>query len=111
MDIYLQTLQRAHDILRASHPRAGYAHDVLNGIQKWSGADLKGKARKFSGGYHRQRQHAAKALRDAGGCIIAINRGRCVTAIYLGADDYGNAIYGTPRGVAIQSTRAQARIV
>ena len=104
-----------HNVLTlacASLPiRARYARDVIHGDQRWSGADLKGKAKKFGAGYARQRTRARTALFAAGGMILAINRGRHVTAVPVGTDDYGNAVYATPDGVAVQTTANRALIV
>lgn len=76
------------------NPRAHYARDVLSGYQRWSGADIKGKARRFGAGYARQRSKAASALLKAGGCIVAERRtGRLRTAALLCVDDYGTEIY------------------
>jgi hypothetical protein len=104
-----------HNVLSlacASLPnRARYARDVIYGDQRWSGSDLKGKARKFGAGYARQRTRARTALFNAGGMILAINRGRHVTAVPVGTDDYGNAVYATPNGVAVQVTANRALLV
>jgi hypothetical protein len=104
-----------HNVLTlacASLPsRARYARDVIYGDQRWSGADLRGKAKKFGAGYARQRNRARTALFDAGGMILAINRGRHVTAVPVGTDDYGRAIYQTPNGAAVQVTANRALLV
>lgn len=93
-----QVIDVAADLL---NPRAGYARDVLTGYQRWSGGDLEGKARKFGAWYAGQRGAAYRALQKAGGCVVPVSHGRLVTAVYVGADDYGNAIYHTTDGVAV----------
>jgi hypothetical protein len=106
------TLQTILSLACASLPsRARYARDVIEGYQRWSGADLRGKARKFGAGYARQRTRARTALFAAGGMILAINNGRHVTAVPVGTDDYGHAIYATPNGVAVQVTANRALLV
>jgi len=104
-----------HNVLSlacASLPnRARYARDVIHGDQRWSGADLRGKAKKFGAGYARQRNRARTALFAAGGMILAVDRGRHVTAVPVGTDDYGHAIYATPSGTAVQVTANRALIV
>ena len=92
-------IHAAHETLRSTFPRARYAHDVLAGSQWWSGADLKGAARKYGGSYARQRSNARWALHDAGGVILAVEHGRLVSALPIGMDDFGNAVYETRRGM------------
>jgi hypothetical protein len=43
--------------------------------------------------------------------ILAVDRGRHVTAVPVGTDDYGHAIYATPSGTAVQVTANRALIV
>jgi hypothetical protein len=81
----------------AASLRGQYARDVVTGRQRWSGSDLKGKARKYGYTYARQRAKARAALAAAGGCIIAIDHGLNVSAVAIGDD-----IYLTPRGVAVR---------
>lgn len=88
--------------------RSRYALDVVDGGQLWSGADLKGKARKYGASYARQRARASQALYEAGGEVIAIEHGLLVTAVQTGMDCYGNAIYQTTQGVRVQRTAARA---
>lgn len=96
-DQFIRTVIRACASLK---PRQGYARDVIRGRQIWSGADLQGKARLYGTGYARQRMHASSAWYDAGGCIVALRRtGQLVSAIYIGMDDYGTALYETRGGV------------
>ena len=105
-------LQTTITLACASLPiRARYARDVIEGYQRWSGSDLRGKARKFGAGYARQRTRARTALFDAGGMILAVDHGRHVTAVPVGTDDYGRAIYQTPNGVAVQVTAGRALLV
>ncbi len=101
-------IQEAHANLTASYPRAGYAHDVLSGRQWWSGADLQGAARNYGGHYAEQRKHAAWALHDAGGVILPVEHGRLVTALPIGMDDFGNAVYETRRGMYLAPVKCNA---
>jgi len=77
--------------------RGQYARDVVTGHQRWSGSDLRGKARKYGYSYYVQRRKARAALFAAGGCIIAIDHGLNVSAVAIGDD-----IYLTARGVAVR---------
>jgi hypothetical protein len=77
--------------------RGQYAKDVVNGRQRWSGSDLKGKARRYGHTYAVQRRKARAALFAAGGCIIAIDHGLNVSAVAIDADSYA-----TMRGVAVR---------
>ena len=106
------TLQTVITLACASLPdRAQYARAVIEGDQRWSGADLKGKAKRFGAGYARQRSRARTALFNAGGCIVAIDRGLNVTATVVGTDDMGRTIYATTRGIAVQASADRARLV
>ena len=85
--------------------RGQYARDCITGRQRWSGSDLRGKARRYGYSYSVQRRKAAQALVAAGGCIIAIDHGLLVSAVQIDADSYA-----TPRGVAIRcGTRYRVR--
>ena len=77
--------------------RGQYARDCVSGRQRWSGSDLKGKARKYGHTYYVQRRKARAALFAAGGVIIAIDHGLNVSAVQIGDD-----IYLTVRGVAMR---------
>jgi hypothetical protein len=81
----------------AASLRGQYARDVVTGRQRWSGSDLKGKARKYGHTYARQRRKAHAALAAAGGVIIAIDHGLLVSAVAIDADSYMTA-----RGVAVR---------
>ena len=81
----------------AASLRGQYARDVVSGRQRWSGGDLRGKARKYGYSYSVQRRKAHAALIAAGGCIIAIDHGLLVSAVAIDADSYA-----TSRGVAIR---------
>ena len=81
----------------AASLRGQYARDVVSGRQRWSGGDLRGKARKYGHSYYIQRRKARAALFAAGGCIIAIDHGLNVSAVQIGDD-----IYLTARGVAVR---------
>ena len=99
-------ITNAQDLL---NPRAYYARDVIAGKQRWSGADLKGKARRYGGHYAGQRVRAAWALGEAGGLIITTHNGRHVTAARIGMDDYGNQLFATLRGTVVQTTKHRAK--
>jgi len=62
-------------------PRQRYAAEVIRGQRRWSGADLKGKAKQYSGSYERQRNLAQVAFMRAGGLILPINEGLRVSAV------------------------------
>jgi len=81
----------------AASLRGQYARDVVTGRQRWSGSDLKGKAKRYGHTYAVQRAKARAALAAAGGCIIAIDHGLIVSAVRIDADSYM-----TPRGVAVR---------
>lgn len=51
----------------AASLRGQYARDVVSGRQRWSGSDLRGKARKYGYSYSVQRRKARAALFAAGG--------------------------------------------
>jgi hypothetical protein len=85
-------------------PRADYARRVIDGRQRWSGADLRGKARKYSLGYHLRRNDARIALFDAGGVIVAGPRGLLSTAVVIGVDDYGVQLYATTEWGVVPAT-------
>ena len=88
--------------------RQHYAAAVLCGAQRWSGADLMGKAKKYGASYAAQRGHAGLALRRAGGCVVAIENGLLVTGVRVGQDDFGDAIFSTERGPRVQKTASRA---
>ena len=81
----------------AASLRGQYARDVVTGAQRWSGSDLRGKARKYGHSYYVQRRKARAALFAAGGCIIAIDHGLNVSAVRIDANSYMTA-----RGVAVR---------
>ena len=81
----------------AASLRGQYARDVVSGRQRWSGYDLRGKARKYGHTYYIQRRKARAALIAAGGVIIAIDHGLRVSAVRIDADSYM-----TLRGVAVR---------
>lgn len=81
----------------AASLRGQYARDVVTGRQRWSGGDLRGKARKYGYSYSVQRRKARAALFAAGGVIIAIDHGLNVSAVAIDADSYM-----TLRGVAVR---------
>jgi hypothetical protein len=79
--------------------RQRYAAEVLTGQRPWSGADLKGKAKKYGARYALQRRAAEYALRKAGGEVLAVEHGRKVTAVLLREDQDGSRIYATSAGM------------
>ena len=106
--MHLQTIiDTACDSLSA---RQSYARDVIAGRQRWSGADLTGKAKKYGVGYYVQRNIAREALDRAGGVVVAVEHGRLVTGVHVGQDDYGNAVYHTTEGAAVQVSASSARV-
>ena len=90
---YERMIDRAHTHLS---PRATYGHDVLDGGQRWSGNDLKGKARMWAS-YHWTRCAATAALMKAGGeCVYDLSQKnlkiaalpvQCLTDILLDRDE------------------------
>jgi hypothetical protein len=91
--------------------RGAYAQDVVTGQQRWSGADLRGKAARYASTYARQRRKAEKALEAAGGEVVAVEHGRLVTGVALCVDDYGNQVYMTAVSLVRPLTRAQCRSI
>ena len=89
--------------------RGAYARAVVTGQQRWSGADLRGKAARYGSSYARQRRKAKKALGAAGGVVVAVEHGRLVTGVALCVDDFGNQIYATADSLVRPLTRAQCR--
>ena len=81
----------------AASLRGQYARDVVSGRQRWSGGDLRGKARKYGHSYYIQRRKARAALFAAGGCIIAIDHGLNVSAVQIDA-----CTFETLRGMAVR---------
>ena len=90
--------------------RARYARAVIYGRQRWSGADIRGKARKWSAGYAIQRRRAYAALRAAGGSVIPTKNGLLKTAVIIGDDGYGNAVYETFSGYYVTGRKNFKRI-
>ena len=91
--------------------RGAYARAVVAGQQRWSGADLRGKAKRYGSTYARQRRKARKALKAAGGVVVAVEHGRLRTAVEICVDDYGNQVYLTSVGPVRPLTRAQCRSI
>lgn len=86
MKIFDQLLTRAE--ARISE-KQGYARDVLYGRQRWSGADLQGKAKKYGAWYAEQREEAGYALKEAGGFIIHRENGLICAAMQIGVGESG----------------------
>ena len=91
--------------------RGAYARDVVTGQQRWSGADLRGKAARYGSTYAKQRRKARKALKAAGGVVVAVEHGRLRTAVEICVDDYGNQVYLTSVGPVRPLTRAQCKSI
>lgn len=94
----MTTLQNVIEAAQANlSPRASYAREVIQSSGMWSGANLKGSARRFSGGYHQQRLKARLALEAASGCVLGLRRhhGKLTTAVRLCVDDFGVEVYDT----------------
>ena len=104
-DIHDAAIRRAAAMLS---PRQQYARAVLEGRQTWSGNDLRGRAKKWSSSYARQRAAARDALVKAGGCIIRVEHGRLVSAVRVCVDDLGRVIYATADGFAYPDDRSRA---
>jgi len=92
MEIIDQKTKEAIALLDQWGNRSEYARSVLRGYQRWSGADLKGKAKKFGASYARQRKIAAKAWTQVGGELIRVEHGLIVSAVRIGDG------YATRRG-------------
>jgi hypothetical protein len=82
--------------------RATYQRAVITGDQRWSGADLRGKAKRFGYQYAQARKIAKSALREAGGDIISIEHGLRSTAVLINETAEKHLVYMTPRGLRIR---------
>ena len=91
--------------------RGAYAKAVVTGQQRWSGADLRGKAKNYGSTYARQRRKAEKALEAAGGEVVVVEHGRLVTGVAICVDDYGNQVYMTAVSLVRPLTRAQCKSI
>lgn len=91
--------------------RGAYAQNVVTGQQRWSGADLRGKAKNYGSTYARQRRKAEKALEAAGGEVVVVEHGRLVTGVALCVDDFGNQIYMTAVSLVRPLTRKQCKSI
>lgn len=103
-DIHDSVIRRAVAMLS---PRQRYARAVLEGRQNWSGSDLRGDAKRWSGSYARQRAAARDALVKAGGCLLRVEHGRLVSAVRVCTDDFGRVIYATGDGFARPDDRSR----
>lgn len=95
----------ASDRLR---PRQHYARNVIWGAARWSGSDLMGRARTWSGSYAIQRREARAAFLAAGGVLIAIEKGLIVGAAPAGERD-GRPVYETDFGLVIETSPGRAK--
>ncbi len=91
--------------------RGAYAQAVVTGQQRWSGADLRGKAARYGSTYAKQRRKAKKALKAAGGEVVVVEHGRLVTGVALCVDDFGNQVYMTAVSLVRPLTRAQCKSI
>lgn len=65
------------DILRDAGVRVtSYALAVAEGRQALSGADIKGKASRYGGSYHRTRCEVVKSMEGAGWVVVRLPSGR-----------------------------------
>lgn len=87
-----------------------YAAAVLRGDRTWSGADLHGRAKRYGTSYAARRRDALRALNAAGGCVVAVDHGRLVSAVVACTDDYGDVVYSTLAGYASPRQRASMRL-
>ena len=91
---------------------AVYAANILLGLRTWSGSDLQGKARRYSRCYKDRRADALDGLEYAGGCLIKIApSGKYAAAVYIGQDDFGDAIYQTYYGVALTQSDTYCKLI
>jgi hypothetical protein len=94
MTQYDTMITAATAAFHAAHPRAAYGLAVLAGRQRWSGGDLRGKARAFGWTYYNARLAARAAVEAAGGEILpTAPRGELAAMVAVGTDDFGNALY------------------
>jgi hypothetical protein len=98
-DHYEAMIDRASVILRTM-TRSEYAQAVLHGSQRWSGADLRGNAARWSGSYYRARLTAKRAVFAAGGWLAhdRTGHGRVIAVTPVGCDDYGTRLFATAYG-------------
>lgn len=87
-----------------------YAAAVLRGDRAWSGADLRGAARKYGQSYADRRRDARRALCAADGVVVAVDRGRLVSAVVAAVDDYGDVVYATSAGLASPRARRSKQL-
>lgn len=91
---------------------AAYAAHVLLGLRTWSGSDLQGMARRYGKSYKDRRDDALDGLEYAGGCLIKLApSGKNAAAVYIGQDDFGNAIYQTYYGVALTQSCTNCKLM
>ena len=102
-------IDHAHSYLP---PRAAYGHDVLDGVQRWSGSDLRGEAGYWGASYDRTRGAAYGALAAAGGeCVYDLSqRGLKVAALPIARDRTGEVIvWQTASGYVARVDEAHPR--
>ena len=104
----LEQVQR--EALALLRPRQGYAADVILGRQRWSGADLRGAARRWGAVYAQQRRDAARAWLAAGGDMVAVDHGLIVGGVVIAVGPDGCVVYETTAGRATQRA-GRARLV
>lgn len=81
-------------VILSKKTRSQYAKNVILGHQIWSGADLKGAAKKYGKHYADMRRLARQAVIEAGGAVIPVEHGRLILA-WLAP---GATLYETRRG-------------
>lgn len=78
----MKTLNEAQtEAIASLSPRQRYAAEVIRGQRRWSGMDLKGKAKQYGSSYERQRNLAQAAFMRAGGLILPVDDGLHVSAV------------------------------
>lgn len=72
-----------------SHARGSYQRDVVTGAARWSGADLRGKASRYSGRYAESRRNLLGRLEADERLAVRIDRGKrgLLTLVIELADD------------------------
>jgi len=102
-----RTIDTALAILAKNGNRSEYAVSVLRQEVPWSNSNLRGKAQTYGGHYTEMRDRAERALRKAGGVVVAAEQGKKLPAVVAYETETGT-YYVTRRGVAYQP-RAKRR--
>lgn len=88
--------------------RQQYARDVVWGRALWSGADLRGNAKRWSNSYRIQRDRAKAAFFAAGGVLVAYDYGRIISAAPAGTLD-GREVYETDYGWVVKTESGRVK--